>query len=165
MASGDVNFFICHRGPVGPAVLPERQFIYHTIGRDCLVPLCAPDSGGQPIWSLEAGLPDIPFISYAAASGLHTILESYWAVHGRPPFRVAMSSVLASANLEMAKEGQGVAFLPLSLAEPELSRGSLVRSGGKDRDIEVEVVIYRPRSRLSAHSEAFWQKAVNADGI
>ncbi|WP_062487848.1 LysR family transcriptional regulator [Labrenzia sp. CP4] len=162
MESGDVNFFICHRGPVGPSVLPERQFTYHTIGRDSLVPLCAPDSGGHPIWNLEAGLPDIPFISYAAASGLHTILESYWAVYGRPPFHVAMSSVLASANLEMAKEGQGVAFLPLSLAEPELSRGSLVRCARKDSDILVEVVIYRPRSRLSAHSEVFWQKTVSA---
>lgn len=160
MQRGEASFFICHRGLDNPPDLPERQFSFHVIGADVLTPLCAPDAQGQPLWRLGRTSSPAPFIAYASASGLHSILESHWAARGRPNLAPAMSSVLAATHLEMAKAGQGIAFLPLSLAEQDLSRGQLVRAGAAADDIPVDVVIYRPRSRLSAHCEAFWQKAV-----
>lgn len=163
MQSGEASFFLCHKGPIGEADLPDRQFTFHPVGRDRLVPLCASDADGRPLWWLGSDKPNMPLIDYGAASGLHGILEAFWSARGRPAFRTAMSSVLASTNMEMAKEGQGVAYLPCSLAEPELARGSLVRAAPEDQDIPVEIVVYRPRSRLSAHCEAFWQKVTTPD--
>lgn len=159
MQRGEASFFICHRGLENPPDLPERQFRFHVIGADVLVPLSAPDAQGRPLWQLGATGAPAPFIAYASASGLHVILETHWAAHGRPNIAPVMSSVLAATNLEMAKAGQGIAFLPLSLAGPDLDRGLLVRAGEGAADIPVNVVIYRPRSRLSPHCEAFWQKA------
>ena len=56
----------------------------------------------------------------------------------------------------LAWTGQGVAYLPLSLAEDELALGRLVRAAGDAHDIPVEVVIHRPRARLTPHCERFW---------
>ncbi|WP_372837222.1 substrate-binding domain-containing protein [Puniceibacterium confluentis] len=161
MQNGEINFFICHKGPASADDLPEKQFRCHPIGRDRLVPLCAPDANGQPLWTLGSGPSRVPFIAYAQVSGLHAILEAHWSGHGRPDIAPTMNSVLASTNLEMAKEGQGVAFLPLSLAQSDIERGRLVPAGGKDLDVPVQLVIYRPRSRMSPHCEAFWLKVVD----
>ena len=60
----------------------------------------------------------------------------------------------------MAKAGRGVAFLPLSLAEADIQSGRLTRAGGTDLDVSVQIVIYRPRSRMAPHLEAFWQRAL-----
>ena len=160
MKSGGVSFFICHKSSANTQNLPDRQFLCHPIGCDRLVPLCAPDEDGKPRWQIGPGTSDVPFISYASASGLHSILEEHWATIGRPGLKPTMNSVLASTNLEMAKEGQGVAFLPLSLAENDVQGGRLIRAGDEGLDIPVQVVIYRPRSRLSPHCEVFWQKAI-----
>ncbi|MEQ3624744.1 MAG: LysR substrate-binding domain-containing protein [Celeribacter sp.] len=157
MLRGDATFFICHRGLDDSDSFPDRQFSHHVIGADRLVPLCAPGKDGQPRWRLGAA--EVPFIAYGAASGLHAILNAYWASHGRPKFATRMHSVLAATNLEMAREGQGVAYLPLSLAQQALEAGELLRAAEEPRDVPVEIVIYRPRSRLSPHCEAFWARA------
>lgn len=162
MQSGKANFFICHKSVASIDELSEKQFRYHPIGSDRLVPLCAPDSEGQALWNLSSGSNKVPYIAYAAASGLHAILEEHWARQGLPNFELTMNSVLASTNLEMAKEGQGVAFLPFSLAEVDIEQGKLVRSGADDLDVPVQLVIYRPRSRMSPHCEAFWDKVIDA---
>lgn len=160
MQNGDASFFICHKSPASADILSEKQFRCHPIGSDRLIPLCAADDHGQPRWRLDGQASDIPFIAYASASGLHAILEGHWARQGRPAIVAGMSSVLASTNLEMAKQGQGVAFLPLSLAEPDIARGTLVRAGGQGFDVPVQLVIYRPRARMSPHCETFWTRAV-----
>ncbi|WP_417720165.1 LysR family transcriptional regulator [Salipiger sp.] len=162
---GEASFFISHRGPDTPQDLSERQFRHHVIGNDRLVPVSAPDAAGRPRWRLATDDGPAPYIGYGAASGLHAILESHWVLHGRPDLRQVMSSVLAATNLEMAKEGQGIAYLPGSLAERDLDRGRLVPAGDASHHVPVQVVIYRPRSRLSAHCEAFWQKVVSGSAV
>ncbi|MDR6265613.1 LysR family transcriptional regulator [Roseobacter sp. N2S] len=156
MVRGDASFFVCYEGSADQTSLPERQFKFHVIGHDRLAPLCAPDANGQSLWSLENAQNPVPLIGYGAASGLSTILQAHWGSAGGPQFEQRMSSVLAATNLEMAKQGQGVAYLPLHLAEPELAAGRLVRAGAVSFDVPVQIVIYRPRIRLSPHSEKFW---------
>ncbi len=165
MQNGDASFFICHQSAGSTADLPEKQFKCHPIGRDRLVPLCAPNANGQPLWTLSPRSSEVPFIAYATASGLHTILEAHWAGYERPSLAPTMNSVLASTNLEMAKEGQGVAFLPLTFAESDIERGKLVRAGEEVLDVPVQLVIYRPRARMSPHCEAFWLKVVGENAL
>ncbi len=162
MLRGDVTFFVCHASPAAPGGLPERQFHHRVVGHDRLVPLVAPDASGAPRWRLAPG-EAVPAIAYGGASGLSRILEAHWSAHGRPEIVPNMSSLLAATNLELAKEGQGVAWLPLSLAEGDCAAGRLVRAGGAEFDVPVEIVVYRPRSRLSAHAERFWEKVAPAD--
>jgi LysR family transcriptional regulator, hypochlorite-specific transcription factor HypT len=158
MMRGEVSFFVCHHYPAASGGLPERQFRYHVIGHDRLVPLVAPQSSGAPLWSLDAGRGKVPYLAYGSPSGLSRILDAHWLAHDRPDITHKMSALLAATNLEMAKEGQGMTWLPLSLAAGDVAAGRLVRAGGSEFDVPVQVVVYRPRSRLSPHSEQFWEK-------
>ena len=158
MARGETSFFVCYKDITGQSSLPERQFKFHVIGQDHLAPLCAPDALGYPLWPVDGKQTPVPLIGYGAASGLSTILQAHWDKAGGPRFEPRMNSVLAATNLEMAKQGQGVAYLPLHLAKDELAAGRLVRAGSASFDVPVQIVIYRSRTRLSPHSEMFWQQ-------
>lgn len=161
MQRGEVNFLVSHRYAAAGDDLPERHFRCSVIGDDWLVPLVAPDASGEPAWSLDAPAGPVPYLAYGAASGLCRILDAHWAGGTRPDVAPRMSSLLAATNLEMAKKAQGVAWLPLSLAEGDVAAGRLLRAGTAAYDVPVQIVVYRPRSRLSSHAERFWEKAVH----
>ena len=149
MLRGETSFFVCHRYPAAEGGLPEGQFRHRTVGADRLVPVSAPDAAGGPAWTFDTG-GGAALLDYGPASGLSRILAAHWREHGRPEMTTRMSSLLAATNLEMAKAGQGIAWLPLSLAEDDLAAGRLVRAGDGAFDVPVEIVICRPRSRLLA---------------
>jgi DNA-binding transcriptional LysR family regulator len=60
----------------------------------------------------------------------------------------------------MALAGRGMTWLPLTLIQADLAAGRLVRAGGGEWDIAVEIRVYRPRHRLSAAAEAFWRALI-----
>jgi DNA-binding transcriptional LysR family regulator len=105
----------------------------------------------------------VPYLAYGSASGLNRILQAHWTERNRPDVVPVISSLLAATNLELAKEGQGLAWLPLSLAEGDLAAGRLVRAGGAETDVPMQIVIYRPKSRLSPHAERFWEKVISSE--
>lgn len=163
MLRGAADFLVCYgSSQMDISGLPPRHYRSHAIGRDLLVPLCARAADGSPLWSLDDALHDIPWITYGSASGLHHILEAAWKLQPQPRLEPRMSSVLATTNMEMARQGLGVSWLPLSLAGDLLANGSLVRAGGHRHDVPVNIVLYRPRARLSPHAEGFWQRAITA---
>ncbi len=157
MLRGEASFFVCHRHSAAAGGLPDRQFRHQIIGSDTLVALSAPDASGNAKWTVQAG-GRVPYLAYGSASGLHRILEAHWARHDRPDVVPVINSLLAATNLEMAKEGQGVAWLPHSLAADDIAAGRLVRAGDARTDVPVQIVVYRPRSRLSPHAERFWDR-------
>jgi DNA-binding transcriptional LysR family regulator len=160
MLRGEASFFVCHWHSAAVSCLPERQFKHQVIGKDTLVALSAPETSGNPKWAVEAAGGKVPYLAYGSASGLNRILQAHWTERNRPDVVPVISSLLAATNLELAKEGQGLAWLPLSLAEGDLAAGRLVRAGGAETDVPMQIVIYRPKSRLSPHAERFWEKVI-----
>lgn len=155
MAQGDVNFFISHMDE-GNIEGIGAGFTGHVVGQDKLVPLCVPDADGKPKWQFGD---DAPVLGFAPASGLHDILARHWARFGKPVFRSKMRSVLAASNLEMAKSGQGIAWLPETLARDAINVGQLVEVGHGQR-VPLAIVIHRPKARMSSHCEAIWQRVL-----
>ena len=66
------------------------------------------------------------------------------------------SAHLAATLLGMARDGRGIAWLPAGLAAQDLAGGALVRAGGDEWDVAVEVRLFRPTARQSAIAERFW---------
>jgi DNA-binding transcriptional LysR family regulator len=64
----------------------------------------------------------------------------------------------------MALEGRGVAWLPLSLVAGDLRDGTLVRAGAADWDLDVDILLYRPRAKLAPAAERFWAQ-LNGGGL
>jgi DNA-binding transcriptional LysR family regulator len=64
---------------------------------------------------------------------------------------------LAQAVKAMVLEGHGVGWLPETMVRHELETDQLVRAGGRDWEIDFEVRIFRPVTRLPKPAESLWR--------
>lgn len=158
MLRGDADFLLHHNHPAIETAFAPRQFRSIKVGEDMLVPVCRVDDEGCPRWSLsDHGDNPIPYLAYSEASGLGRILQAEWSRNQRGfGLATTMTSRLAAALLTMVCDGEGLAWLPLSLAKPGLDNGMLIDAGSGDFSVPVDIALTRPVARLSAASERFW---------
>jgi len=161
LLAGEVHFLLCHHHPATVTALTTSQFRSVHVGDDRLIPASVPASrsGKVPRFRLP-GTEAAPtqFLSFRPESGMGTILE---AVRSTSPLRAhlkpAFTSHLAKLLVTMVQAGRGMAWLPESLIVDQLASGELVRAGGPDWEIPIEIHVFRPRSRLTQAAEAFWK--------
>lgn len=158
MLSGEVHFLLCHAHADAPPRFEPERFQSHRIGDDCLVPLCAPDSDGQPAWCLDGtSAQTARLLSYSRASGLVRILAAQPAMRSTiDNMRTGFTSHLAATLMTMAREGHGVAWLPLTLAREEIEQGRLVRAGGDRFDIPIEIRLIRSSDCRNDVADGLW---------
>ncbi|MEC3909571.1 LysR family transcriptional regulator [Sphingobium sp. CR2-8] len=160
MLRGDASFLLHHSHPSVETALNPRQFRTVKVGEDVLIPVCRPRTDGTPIWLLGDGQDETPFphLAYSNPSGLGRILKADWAQKGHRFLpAVVMTSRLAAALLTMARDGHGVAWLPKSLANADITGGTLVEAGESICTTVVDIALTRPVARLNSSSERFWQ--------
>jgi LysR family transcriptional regulator, hypochlorite-specific transcription factor HypT len=66
------------------------------------------------------------------------------------------TSHLAATLLTMAREGHGVAWLPLTLAAEDLTHARLVRAGPKRFNIPIEIRLFRAYDCRNHATDALW---------
>lgn len=96
-------------------------------------------------------------LAYSAASGLGRIVAAH---QGRAPkisgAETVFTSHLAATLMTMAREGQGVAWLPLTLAGEDIASGRLVRAGPEIFDIEIDIMLFRSPDCRSQTADELW---------
>ncbi|RMT80299.1 LysR family transcriptional regulator [Pseudomonas viridiflava] len=148
LLNGEVQFLICHQYPNVSPRFDSKQFDSKVIGTDTLLALQSPE--------LTQGAP-VPFLSYTAESGLGRIIASYLQNSpDHPALETVFSSHLAAVLLSMALQAKGIAWLPQSLAAPELVSGRLSKSSTPLPDIPTEIRIFRAMIPLGDFAEKFW---------
>lgn len=159
LLAGEADFLLCHTRPDMPTRLAHEGFESLLVGHDRLVPVSAPDSAGRPRWALP-GAPGAPasLLAYSGASGLGRILEAAMAGFGAA-LETVFTSPLAAALHTMAREGQGLAWLPQTMAAEDLAAGHLLEAGGAAFAVPVEIRLFRPRRPAGPTAEAFWSAA------
>jgi LysR family transcriptional regulator, hypochlorite-specific transcription factor HypT len=126
MLRGDAQFLLCHYHQNMRIRLERGQFASLVVGADTLVPLTAPNDSGSPRWSLDCGEP-VRYLVYSAQSGLGRIISA-WLANENHSFALdkVFTSHLAATLLSMVKAGEGVAWLPQTLAAEDIARGQLL---------------------------------------
>lgn len=152
LLAGEVQLLLCHHRADLPTRLDDGRCESIRVGADSLVPLCAPISGGAPLWPLSR---PVRYLAYGEASGLGRILAASGVAAGHEP---AFTSHLAATLMTMAQGGDGVAWLPATLAEAAIARGLLVRAGSQELDVPVEIRLFRARGSRGGAAEALWQR-------
>lgn len=156
MTEGRAQFLLCHHHEDVPTQL-DNDFRSVQLGKDRLIPVMSPDL------AKEFDLTSAPQLAFAAESGMGRILKVAWLASGRPPPRnPVFTSHLANALTAMARDGHGLAWAALSLVEDDLAEGRLVHAGAPEDDIEIEIRLWRPKTRQSQAAEQIWNKAVKA---
>lgn len=158
MRQGQAQFLLRHHHPAVPERLESGHFTSVLVGRDALVPLCAPDADGAPRFPLPGnGETPLPFLAYSADSALGWIVG---AAQANGPAPAALETVftahLATVLLALARDGRGVAWLPLSMARSDVDARRLVRAGDASWDGDAEIRLFRPRARQTPAAEKFW---------
>lgn len=158
MLAGEVHFLVCHAHPLAPTRFEPDRFPSIPVGKDRLIPLCAPKAGGEPKWSLPgADAARVPCLAYSQASGLGRILAA--SLDKTIMHTVtSMTSHLAATLMTMARDGDGVAWLPETLARDDLERGRLVRAGPERFDVPIEIRLFRSMECRNDAADAVWAR-------
>lgn len=152
MVEGRAQFLLCHHHEAAKVRLGS-DFRSIQLGSDILLPVAAPDVAAAGITA------DTPQLAFTSDSGMGRILAAAWAAKGLPPRpQPAFASHVASVLTAMARDGRGVAWTALSLAEGDLASGRLVRVGAVEDEVPIEIRLWRPRARQSPAAEAFWNR-------
>ena len=156
MLRGDAQFLLCHHHKDARSRIDSGQFRSIVVGVDTLIPLSAPDRNGVARWRLHSG-DRLKYLAYSAQSGLGRIIASRWEGEDRIfALETVFTSQLAATLLSMARAGDGVAWLPRTLAEEDISAGLLVEAGSPELEIPIEIRLFRPVARQSKAVEAIW---------
>lgn len=155
LLSGEVQFLLCHQHPDVPPRFESSQFLSKVVGADLLRALQSPD--------LPATSP-LPYLAYTAESGLGRIILSHRQNHPcEPDLDGVFSSHLAAVLLSMALQAKGVAWLPASLADSEITAGRLQPASTELQDIPTQIRLFRPKTPLSDFAEQFWDGLEEVD--
>ena len=156
LVRGDAQFLLCHHHPDMSTRLDARQFKSIKVGSDTLLPLSAPGKTGEPRWRLHH-TSSVKYLAYSPDSGIGRIIAARRTPRERPfALDHVFTSHLAATLLSMARAGDGVAWLPQTLAEDDIATGRLVLAGDSKAAIPIEIRLFRPVARQIPTCEAAW---------
>lgn len=157
---GDAQFLLCYYHPHMHINLDQTKYLSVRLGRETLIPYakCDPRSH-QPLWQATGGK-KFPFLSFSAESGLGRILSNTSPVnHARRGMDIAFTADLAATLLAMVKAGDGIAWLPESLAAPDVQAGTIAAAAPQKSGlwIPIDIRLFRPAGRMSRAVEELWE--------
>jgi LysR family transcriptional regulator, hypochlorite-specific transcription factor HypT len=158
LLGGEVHFLLCHYHADAPPHFEVDRFQSILVGRDVLVPVCSPDAESRLVWPLPSSLErPVRLLAYSQSSGLGRILMAHQTGRGETAgLETVFTSHLAATLLAMAREGHGIAWLPLTMAEEDLASARLVRAGPDQFDIPVEIRLFRAPDCHSHAADELW---------
>lgn len=78
--------------------------------------------------------------------------------HARRGMDIAFTADLAATLLAMVKAGDGIAWLPESLAAPDVQAGTIAAAASQKSGlwIPIDIRLFRPAGRMSRAVEELW---------
>jgi DNA-binding transcriptional LysR family regulator len=155
LLNGVCPFLLCYRHDAVPDGLDSHGVRGVQVGRDRLVPVSAKDELGNVLFDLPGpAATAIPLLAYTKTSFLGKIASM---LHARLEAHANVSLRYESALVEALKAeallGEGVAWLPESMIEPELSAGGLQIIGDVSLIAPLQIWLCRPSPSSSLASD------------
>ena len=154
LKNGDVDFVIAYGHP-GKPVGGSIDTI--TIGEDQLVPVCKPDADGAPLFRFDAQTVKMPFLRFGDNAPIGTHLEPLFDrfdIANR--LRTVYENSMAGALRIRARAGDGVAWLPKSLVQPDLNSGILVYVDEPDWIVDLSICLVRNKQKTNRVTRSIW---------
>lgn len=162
LSQGKVQYALGHAHPQAPSTIDETGFESLCVGLDELLAVCKPRPDHTPMFSLDAGdHAEIPLLGYSDESGLGRIVRAILGARLQArPNRSVLTAHLGSVLRSMALEGNGLAWLPRSLIQDDLTQGRLIDAGGSAWRIPLQIRLYRMRTSGNAGPDPLWRAAL-----
>jgi len=167
VSRGDCHFMISHYQSRLGHDFEKSRLKSLVLATDTLIPVMTGNSERQ-LLSLNGspGQPRIPYLKYTTGSFMGRTLDLFLETLESPPdLETRFETSVAEGMKGMIVEGHGLGWLPKSLINGELEAGQLVRVGPASWDLDFEVRIFRPTTRLPKSAELLWQLVSNETGF
>lgn len=156
LVEGNADLLIAYQHPSQPIQLDPNRYDMLPLGCEVLAPFVKADTRrehlGQPMFRLPGTVKQpVPYLAYAPGAYLGRVVETALkqapsAVHLDRVYETDMAEGLKA----MAREGHGVAFLPLSAIQKDIQSGKLVSAGaGLDMTLDIRIYRERPEARMN----------------
>jgi LysR family transcriptional regulator, hypochlorite-specific transcription factor HypT len=159
LLESQVQFLLTHTHAEAVNALDAQGYPAIVVGEDLLVPVSAPKKNGAALHTLNQRATKNPakVLSYSAESGLGRIVaQTQTAIASPWPTETVFTAHLASVLRTMALDRRGMAWLPQSLIQEDLARGTLVEAAPHQDSIKMAIKLYRDKTALSKAGEDFW---------
>ncbi len=160
LTRGEAQFLLCHYHPQMQMALDAEKFLSVRLGEDRLRPYSKVLPGSSaPLWTIGQKKA-FPYLSFSNDSGLGRILANSAAINrAKRDMEVVFTSDLAATLLAMVRAGDGVAWLPQSLAAPDVDSGKITLATDSHRDLclPIEIRLYRPATQMAKSVENLWR--------
>lgn len=144
LGEGSADLLLALTVPDRPSLFDQR-FSVQIVGRDRLIPAVAPAARGAPRWALPgAAGATLPYLAYgeeAVLDGAVSLILERDGLSGELE-RVCENPV-SEVLRRLALAGLGIAWLPESLAAPDLESGALVPAAPEGWRLDLDIALVR----------------------
>ena len=159
LSGGRCDLLMVYYSPNAPITIDEKSCASVILGKDRLVPVCAPNEDGEPKYSIadiQAGI--VPILSYPPETFFGRLLNRIIRFGPSHPQFVAVAQSPHSRILRtLAMNGAGVAWVPERCTEDECSTRRLVRIQGEQWCSDVEIRLYASPERARLLELNLWE--------
>ncbi len=160
LREGRCDLMLAYHDPLGTLQLDAAHFPSLRMGVTEMLPVCAADAEGQPLFSLD-GLDEqeVPLLAYTQGAFLERSLRLL--LRQKPvglQFKTTYETAMAEGLKGMALQGRGVAWIPRLSIERELAEGKLMLCGSEQWVIPLEIRLYRCTLVHKPLVERLWER-------
>lgn len=141
LRDGTCDLILAYYDPDASLQLDPELFPSLPLGATAMLPVCAADASGRPLYDLDSGQ-SVPLLAYSAGAFLGrsvNLLLRQRGLRATTVYETAMADSLKS----MALQGLGVAWVPRLSVEHELARGELAVCVAEHWQVALEIRLYR----------------------
>ncbi|AKU20824.1 LysR substrate-binding domain-containing protein [Massilia sp. NR 4-1] len=161
LVEGNCDLLLCYHHSALPIELDPQRFEFLHLGDETVMPVSAPNRAGSPAFSLPGGKAQpLPYLAYTPTTYFGRVVQHIQARAGQPDcLSNCYESDLAELLKTMALSGHGLAWLPESCIARELAEGKLVRAGGEQWALRLEIRLFRAIGQRKPMLDGLWKYA------
>lgn len=156
---GRVDFVIAYQSQYWSPKQLNPSLNSIVIGQDMLVPVCKTGNDGSRLFDLDSQVQGtIPYLQFGSTApiGLHLEpLIKHRNMHHR--LSVVYENSMVGALRIRVCNGDGIAWMPRSLVQPDLDSGLLSLAGQQDWFVKLEIRLHRLNDNTNALTREIWQ--------
>ena len=155
----DVDFVLAYQSDYSPSMAKFPMLESLVIGHDQLIPVCKCDSDGRPIYDIgDTTQTAVPYLRFGPTAPIGRHVEPLLRARGiQNRLSVVYENSMVGALRIRVRDGQGIAWLPKSLVQPDVDTGLLAKAGQDNWSIGLEIRLHRTKDHTNPLTRKIWE--------
>jgi DNA-binding transcriptional LysR family regulator len=159
LVANEADLLIAYSSTQTRLLIDQNEFDCLPVAREEIVPVCALNAQGRPLFASTGGAEPMPWLTFARSLALRTALARHLAeLPNAPVLRPVYQSDSYESIMAMAKRGIGVAWLPRRLVQEAMDRGEMAAVGDHSWQVSVDIALYRRHNHAHRLLDLIWSR-------